>query len=193
MNSATRRYWMSQSQFGSPAGRQLSGYSSFGTGTKATLKIGRKAGLDYAGWRTGQAISEGQVLAVVVKRRADQIGSDAVGMSATSTKGRYKGKREPSVNIEIAWTQTPRKETTRGAFFRNMKALAQGVASDLAQREVIVEWDAPGRRGRIDTATPKAAPATANNKRFCAWVRENSQPARLARSKAEANETSLRV
>lgn len=163
-----RRFWLSGSQIG--------GYATYGAGTKATLKIGRKTGLAYNGWREGQTISMDAAVSVVNRRRAGQVGQRQVGLTATRTEGRYKGGKEPSLNLEIAFVPSA-KEKTKTAFFRNVKKLAQGIASDLAQREVIVAWDAPGRRGKIDTATPSKAPS-ALDKKFCSWVRKFSSSAR---------------
>jgi len=172
MNEARRRYWRSQ---------VLGGYGSFGPGTKATLKIGRKAGLTYSGWREGDAISKASVGASVAARRGKQV--EKYGYNITDTAGSYKGQKEPSASVELAWIPGDNKnENTRAAFFRNVKRLAQEVAHDLAQREVLVEWDAPGRRGRVDSASPVKAPSPTNRPDFCDWVREHSRSAKKNRS-----------
>jgi hypothetical protein len=154
MNAARKRFWQARAR------GQLSGYASYGEGTKATLRIGLKAGLNHGDWREGDRISDASASSVVYFRRAKQIGADEVGLTAIKAEGRYRG------------------EPTRAAFFRNVRQLAQQGAADLAQREVIVEWDAPRRRGRVDTATPTKAPPATDAKRFCKWVRQHSPSAR---------------
>lgn len=156
------------------ARKQVEGYATYGSGTKATLNIGRKTGLDYAGWKEGEPIEKASILAVVTRRRAKQIGAEEVGYSVTITEGKYRGSAERSVKVDIIHDASTGE--TRKQFERNVKQLAQGVAGDLAQREVIVEWQAPGKRGRVDTASPPKAPSP-KDKRFCAWVRENSRSA----------------
>ena len=176
MTTQQRKYWQRRARFGASV---LGGYGSYGTGTKATLKIGRRAGLNYAGWREGSIVPMRVVLATVLERRARQIGGNDAGYAVTETKGRYGGKSEPSVNVELVWTGA-KKEPSRATFFRNVARLAQDIASDLAQREVIVEWNAPGRHGRVDTATPSKAPS-ALSPAFCAWVRRHSSEAKRDR------------
>lgn len=170
-STARKRFWQARAR------GQLSGYASYGEGTKATLKIGLKAGLDYGEWREGDRIPDASASSVVYFRRARQIGAGEVGLTAVKAEGRYRGQREPSVGVDLIWIPSKR-EPTRAAFFKNVRRLAQEVAADLAQREVIVEWDAPGRRGRVDTATPTKAPLATDAKRFCRWVREHSPSAR---------------
>ena len=153
----------------------VEGYATYGPQTKATLNIGRTTGLDYAGWREGEPVAKEDILAAVTRRRAKQIGPANVGFSVTMTEGKYKGSAERSVKVDIIYDKFAGE--TRKQFERNVKQLAQGVAADLAQREVIVEWQAPGKRGRVDTPSPPKAPSP-KDKRFCAWVRENSRTAR---------------
>jgi len=158
----------------------LSGYSSYGEGTKATLSIGRKAGLKYGGWKEGEKIKPGSVFRAVFERRADQIGETNVGLTGVRAEGLYKGSREPSMKIDIIWTGE-KPEKRRGTFFKNVEQLAQQVAGDLGQREVYIEWSAPGRRGRVDTASPTKAPSRFD-KDFCKWVRRFSKRARTEKS-----------
>jgi len=174
MHSTRQAYWRRQ-------GSLLSGYGSYGTGTKVTLSIGRKAGIDYGPWREGQEIPVRSVTAAVVDARAAQVGVGDVGLTRIDAHGRYKGKPEPSAKVELIWIKS-KKESTPQRFFANVRRLAQEVAGALAQREVIVSWDAPGRRGRVDTATPTRAPSALRRAEFCAWVSRHSRKARLDRS-----------
>jgi hypothetical protein len=173
MNAAKRRGWRRYAA-------HLGGYDVLGPTTKATLGIGRKTGLRYGGWREGETVPTRAAVAAVVGRRAEQIGPAAVGLTHLAPGGYYKGQSEPSTRVELIWTGEAR-EPTRKAFYRNVKKLAQDVASDLAQREVYIEVYVPGRRGfviRTDRATPRAAPPAGEEARFCAWVRRFSRNAK---------------
>jgi len=159
----------------------LSGVGTYGLGTKASLLIGRKTGLNYSGWREGETINPVALVSAVANRRAKQVGLDGANLSAVDQRGRYQGEPEPSVRVDMIWIPSKR-EPSRAAFYKNIRMLAQQVAGDLAQREVIVEWDSPDRRGRVDTASPSKAPAPTSDK-FCTWVRKHSR--RAQRDKAD--------
>ena len=169
---------------------RMAGYDTYGPTTKATLYIGRTAGLNLSGFREGQAIPRKRLEDAITKARVAQVGVGVYGATITATEGRYRGAREKSVKVELVFVPFEREKNT-AAFQRNMKALAQDVAGALAQREIIIEWTAPGKLGgRTDTATPKAAPP-ATSPAFCSWVRKHSAAARrpgdpcYARSKQE--------
>lgn len=169
MNNRTKTYWRKR-------GLGLTGVGTYGIGTKASLYIGRTTGLRYSGWREGESISPVALLGAVGRRRANQVGIVGTNLSAVDMKGRYKGAPEKSVRVDMIWVPTKREPTAKD-FFSHISALAQQVAGDLAQREVIVEWDAPGRRGKVDTASPTKSPSPTNKKKFCAWVRRHSRRA----------------
>jgi hypothetical protein len=161
----------------------LGGYGSYGHGVKASLYIGRTAGISSRRFREGTQIPTERVLASVVGRRATQVGSANVGLSSFDVKGIYKGAREPSMRIDLVYTGD---EPTPAAFFRNSRRLAQQVAGDLAQREVIVEQHSPRRKGHgtIRTASPVGAPSPLRQDAFCRWVRTVSESARTNPSDA---------
>lgn len=144
--------------------------------TKAVLSIGRLAGLDLGRFREGQRITPLSALRAVMRRRMEQVDPRAAASTTMLATGFYGGRREPASKIEIVWT--PDQERTSRQFVRNVKRLAQEVAGDLAQREILVEWDAPRLRGRAETASPRMAPSPTSAK-FCAWVRRHSRSARL--------------
>lgn len=164
-----------QKQFWRKRGAGLSGVGTYGLSTKASLYIGRKTGLRYGGWKEGESISPVALMAAVGRRRGNQVGIPGVNLSAVDMKGRYKGAPEKSVRVDMIWIPS-KKEPTRKDFYRNVTKLAQQVAGDLAQREVIVEWRSPDRRGRVDTASPTKAPSPTSAK-FCKWVRQHSRRA----------------
>jgi hypothetical protein len=157
---------------------RVAGYDTYGPTTKATLFVGRTAGLNLSGLREGQKISTDAVERAIAKARVGQVGVGVYGATITATEGRYRGQKERSVKVELVFVPFAR-EKTPAAFARNVKALAQDVATDLAQREIVIEWTAPGKLGgRTDTATPKAAPPATRGEAFCAWVRKHSNAAR---------------
>jgi hypothetical protein len=178
MNAATKKFWQwQQIGYGTGFGRPLEGYAAARKQTpKATLVIGRIAGLDYGEWREGDKIPSRSVEGTVVGRRAEQVGVAHTGLTRIDARGVYQGGSEPSARVTLVWVKSSAEKTPQ-EFFRNMPKLAQRVASDLAQREVLIEWDAPMRRGRVDRASPLAAPSPAS-KKFCSWVREHSRSAR---------------
>lgn len=143
--------------------------------TKVILSIGRRAGLDFGRIREGQAITSTAALRAVMRRRMEQIDPGAAASTTVLGTGYYRGRREPTSKVEIVWT--PDQERTSKQFIKNIKRLAQEVAGDLAQREINVEWDAPGRRGRAEAASPVGAPSP-QSPRFCAWVQRHSRSAR---------------
>lgn len=159
----------------------VGGYAAYTrTGkVKAILSIGRVAGLSLGKYKEGQRIPARTVLETVIARRMKQIDPKAVAATTFDVTGHYIGQKEPSMRIELVWT--PNQEKTATAFYRSIKSLAQDVATKLAQREVLVEWDAPKRRGRVETATPTQAPA-ATSAAFCPWVRKHSASARTNRN-----------
>ena len=156
-------------------GKPIDGYGRYGATYAVVLYIGRKAGLTYGGWREGQAIPDSRAVQVVSRRREQQIGSfDA---TITHAEGYYRGKPEESIQVRIIFVPSPRERTFQ-AFSRNIRQLAQRVAADLAQREVLIDWQVPGKAIRTDTASPLRAPAATDEKKFCAWVRKHSESAR---------------
>lgn len=167
-----REFWRRRARGGSG----LEGYATAGSTAKATLYIGRKAGLSYGGWREGEKIPISGIVTSIVGRRAEQIGPAATGLTYVTASGVYRGQREQSARVELQWEKSKR-EPSVAAFSRNVKKLAQHVAGDLAQREVIVEWNTSRKRGHTDIATPTKAPSK-RDKRFCAWVRRFSHSAR---------------
>lgn len=171
MNSKEKAFWHRRSL-------GLRGYTIFGVGTKATLSIGQTTGLRYAGWREGEKIDPTALIAAVMRRRGQQVGVQNVNLSAIEMEGRYKGQPEDSMQVGLIFIPS-KKEKSRAAFYRNIKTLAQRIAGDLAQREVIIEWNSPDRRGRTDSASPMRAPPPSDraDSKFCKWVREHSRRA----------------
>lgn len=168
MNRRTKDFWRKRAL-------GLSGVGTYGIGTKASLYIGRKTGLRYSGWKEGETINPTSLLIAVARRREDQVGETNVNFSSVKMDGRYQGSPEKSARVDLIWIPSKREPTAR-KFFSNITKLAQQIAGDLAQREVIVEWDAPNRRGRVDTASPTKAPPPTSAK-FCTWVRKHSRRA----------------
>lgn len=170
------------------------GYGSYGATHKAILTIGRRVGLSSGKRKEGSTLAPSDVLNQVVKLRVDQIGPKA-GITVSQADGRYDGKAERSVRVEVVDTGD---DGTPAGFRRNVRRLAERVAGDLQQREVIVEITKPKtgarRSKRTDdrpatietfTASPPGAPSPTDRDRFCAWVRKNSDEARAARTADE--------
>lgn len=158
----------------------LGGYGTYGPVTKATLIVGRKAGLRYGGWREGEKIPPAAVVGVISALRARQIGPRAVGLTTVAAGGKYKGRPERTTKVELIWTGEDlvsvkkRRQESRRDFYRNVRTLAQDAAGSLGQREIIIEWNAPGRRDVTDSASPTGAPSPLS-KKFCSWVRRFSR------------------
>jgi len=148
------------------------GYGTFGQTKKATLFVGREVGLSTGPKPEGTILTENQVVGKVMGLRVEQAGP-AAGATIVSAKGVYKGKHEPSVKIELVDTGIDRGPN---GFQRNVKQLAENVAKELGQREVIIEWQ-DGKKTTTATASPAGAPSPTSPK-FCDWVRRNSESAR---------------
>jgi hypothetical protein len=155
----------------------IEGYGTLGDTYAVTLYIGRTAGITYGEWKEGETISGAEAVAAVMRRRAQQVG-DRVSATVIDARGYYKkGTHEDAIQVRVIFVRSDR-ERSAAAFTRNIRQLAQAVAGDLAQREVYVDWQIPGRAVRTVSASPKPAPAPTNEKAFCAWVRKHSDSAR---------------
>lgn len=144
------------------------GFSVGTFGTKATLLIGRRAGLCLEGWRPNERIPLATAVRAIKRARERQVGRKNVSFGYVGTGGFYKGVPEPSLKVELIWTG----EGDRKSFDKQVRELAENAARSLAQQEIYVEWDAPRRRGRVDVATPKGAPSS-SSKKFQGWVRKH--------------------
>ena len=153
--------------------RGLRGYGKYGPGVTAVLYIGRKTGLNLGRWREGATLPDAVVDRIVFRARERQVGPLLVGGNLTRLSGWYKGQPERTVKFEVAFEPTSRERTPR-AFIKNVQTFAQAIAKSLAQREVIVKWDGPGRRGLVETASPTGAPSPTSPK-FAAWVKAHSR------------------
>lgn len=138
---------------------------------KAILSIGLRRGF---GAQENKLIDPEAASEAVFDLRKKQVGFQTAG-TIFPTTGYYKGTREPSMRVDIAFIPDKR-ERSPAQFVKNVKSLAQGIASALDQREVLVEWEGPGRSSRIESATPEGAPPPTSPK-FCAWVRGRSASA----------------
>ena len=136
---------------------------------KAILSIGLRRGF---GAQENKLIDPEAASEAVFDLRKKQVGFQTAG-TIFPTTGYYKGTREPSMRVDIAFIPDKR-ERSPAQFVKNDPA--QGIASALDQREVLVEWEGPGRSGRIESATPEGAPPPTSPK-FCAWVRGRSASA----------------
>jgi len=121
----------------------------------ATLVIGRTAGPGTRRRTTGDFIPFARAVKAIMIRRRAQVGDEAADASVIASMGYYGGRPGQTTRICINWVRT-RKEATQRAFDRDIRRLAQQVAGDLSQREVLVEWRAPGRRSRVDRVRPLA-------------------------------------
>ena len=145
---------------------------------KAVLFVGRRAGFSNRNYNEGRRISEGTAGYAIAHRRQQQIGPKHVGVTVLPGIGYYQGKDEPTTRVEIAWIPNKR-EGGVPAFRRNVRKLAQAVATDLAQREIIIEWEGAGVRDHVESASPSKAPKPGDeDSPFCRWVRERSRAAR---------------
>jgi hypothetical protein len=155
----------------------LAGYGTYPAACAATLVVGQTAGLDTRGRTTGDPIPLEDAVGAVMRRRRGQVGREHAGANVVAATGFYGGEPEGAIRVCLDWFPTPR-ERTRRVFDRNVRRLAQGVADELSQREVLVEWRARGRFARTDGASPPGAPSPTDRERFCAWVRRHSRRAR---------------
>lgn len=158
---------------GRALGGILHGYGQYGLTTKATLFIGRNAGLERGPVPEGKTISKNKVVGTVMGLRTEQIGPSAGG-TITATAGYYKGSPEPSVKVDLFFDGS---DGSVKKFQKNVIELAERTAKQLAQREIIIEWAIPGKRPITGSATPKGAPSPTSPK-FCEWVRKHSKSAR---------------
>lgn len=140
--------------------------------TKAILSLGLKRGF---GPKEGKLIPARTASDAIFRGRGDQVGHATVAGTIFPTIGYYKGTREPSMQVQIAYL--PGQERSAAGFMRNIRQLAERLAKRFDQREVLIEWEAPGKRGTVESATPTGAPSPTDPK-FCAWVRTRSRNAR---------------
>ncbi len=159
--------------FGRALAGTIQGYGQYGRTTKATLFIGREAGLEHGPVPEGKVIPKNTVIGAVMGLRTMQIGPSAGG-TITATEGYYKGSREPALKVDLFFDGS---DGSIKAFERNVKKLAEEAASALAQREIIIEWAIPGKHAVTASATPKGAPSP-TTAAFCPWIREHSKSAR---------------
>ncbi len=162
--------------------RGMAGYATYGATNKATLYIGRKAGLRNKYVPDGGLLSKELVINVVGAARSAQVGHSEASSTITVAEGRYQGQREPSIKVEIAYTGAPRDKTIEG-FQENIQKLAQRVAAKLGQREILIEM-LTDHRTETSTASPPRAPAPTDRAEFCAWVRRHSDAAKTNSSDA---------
>jgi len=148
------------------------GWGKLGGTTKATLYIGSKTGLETGPVPEGKTIPKVKVLETVYGVRAGQIGP-AAGGTTTIAEGRYKGIPERSYKVEFFPEEGPAK------FRKNIRQLAERLATDLGQREIFVEMVTRGKKTETFTASPTRAPSPLNEAAFCSWVRKNSKSARV--------------
>jgi hypothetical protein len=132
----------------------------------ATLVIGRTAGPGTRGRTTGDFIPFARAVEAIMIRRRTHVGDEAADASVIASMGYYDGRPGQTTRVCINWVRT-RKEATQRAFDRNIRRLAQQVAGDLSQREVLVEWRAPGRRIQVDRVKPSTP---TKPKRGASWI-----------------------
>lgn len=150
----------------------MSGYATYGATTKATLYIGRKAGLRNKFVDEGKILPKQTVLRIVGNLRTAQVGFDQASSTILVAEGRYKGQREPAIIVEIAYTGAPEDGSKKG-FKHNIRSLAELAAEKLGQREILIELLTNNRTETV-TASPVKAPSPSDHDKFCAWVRRHS-------------------
>jgi hypothetical protein len=150
------------------------GYDVYGPTNRASLMIGRVAGIEGGIVPEGKVIPSQKIADTVAKMRIDQVGFSNASSTLTLTEGRYKGTKEPSVRLDIYFDGG---DGTPAKFKRNIQALAENAAKVLGQREILIEWQDGGKKVTTATASPKGAPASTSPK-FCDWIRKNSKSAR---------------
>lgn len=160
--------------------RGVSGYAVYGATTKATLYVGLRQGLEAGPTTEGKLIPRNTAMGAIAGRRIAQVGYSAASSTTSMAEGVYQGKPEPTLKVEIAFTREP-DETTLPKFRKNIQALAENVAKDLGQREVLIEWMVGGKKTETATASPKGAPAPTSDA-FCGWIRKNSSEARTLKT-----------
>ena len=133
----------------------LEGYFVCPDARSATLVIGQTAGFGTRGRTTGVLSLFAKAFEAIMIRRRAQVGDEAAEASVIASTGCHGGRPGQTIRVCINWVRTP-KEATQRAFDRNIRRLAQQVAGDLSQREVLVEWRAPGLRSRVDRVRPLA-------------------------------------
>jgi hypothetical protein len=169
----------------------VDGVGSYGPTEKATLYVGLKTGIDQANTPTGAPVHADSVEDAVFALRTRQVGVKDASQTTTIAQGKYRGSSEPSLKIDLVHT-FPDRETSREAFETNVRTLAEELAGEFAQREILIEWTKPvdvkeKSRGKnktktvtrieTETASPTGAPAPTEEK-FCEWVRSRSANAR---------------
>ena len=130
----------------------LSGYDVLG--------IGRTTGLRYGGWRENEKIPVKAAEAAVVKRRADQIGIGAVGLTYLVAGGRYKGKFEQSTKVEVYIEVTaPQGVRTERATLAAAPAAGKTRVEGAKSQECCREQVSPGRGPALSVKRVTCRPA----------------------------------
>lgn len=108
------------------------------------------------GPRKGTRIMARQAADRVLVGRGDQVGMRRAQLSVFPQKGLAEGTRQPELRIEIAWLRHQERSSER--FMKNVRNLARRLAKKSDQVEVMVEWDLPRKRGRVEAVTLARAP-----------------------------------
>lgn len=117
--------------------------------------------------RAAGVIDRDNVVDAVRRARAIQVGPREAGATVSAVaSGIYEGGEEPSVVVSIIYRQTAREEVFSD-FERNIQLLAEKLASDFAQKEILVRW----ADGTLQSASPVGLPEPGPD--LDAWLGEH--------------------
>jgi hypothetical protein len=138
---------------------RLGDVASYGPTRAATLLVGLKKGQAPQNRRGACARLPGQLTTSRVDKlflaeRRKQVGAANVGATRQDARGWYQGAPEKSAAYEVIFIPNDVEPDWR-AFTRNMKKLAEKMAKNLCQDEVILVTDNAGKKATYAASCPR--------------------------------------